>query len=285
MTVATIPALLAHLVDGATDLDGLQRLTESIEQHRQNREAWYGELVGPLVVRASATHELERIGGVQALEVAVVADTGMDRIPAAVAALHRAGAQVCRVEAAVAKRGEDPVPGLTQLLTVAQTLGRTHRPIAVHAEIPLTSGLLEALDVLAGAAPLPGPLGAAFRVGGLAGELFPSPVVLAGVICACRDRGLRFSVSAGLDRALRHSDHETGFSHHGVLNVLGACLAAEAGAGQAAVAERLAVNDGAVLTETVLAAAALPRPLWTSFTATQVDDIVTDLRLLDIIAP
>src|SRR5690606_575390 len=112
----------------------------------------------------------------------------------------------------------------------------------VHAEIPLTGGLIDALDVLAESRTGPdGPDGraATFRIGGLAGELFPPPMVLAGVICACRDRDLRFTISAGLHKALRHSDHETGFAHHGALNVLAACLAAAAGAGVGAVAERL----------------------------------------------
>jgi hypothetical protein len=122
-----------------------------------------------------------------------------------------------------------------------------------------------------------------FRVGGLAGELFPQPATLAGVICACRDRDLRFSVSAGLDRALRHNDHETGFAHHGVLNMLAACLAAATGAGPGVVAERLASNDPTLLAETTLAAADTPRPLWTAYTTGRVEDIIHDLRLHDVL--
>ena len=34
-----------------------------------------------------------------------------------------------------------------------------------------------------------------FRVGGLAAELFPTPVELAAVLCACRDRELPFRLA------------------------------------------------------------------------------------------
>ena len=36
-----------------------------------------------------------------------------------------------------------------------------------------------------------------FRTGGIAAELFPTPVELAAVICACRDRGLSFKTTMG----------------------------------------------------------------------------------------
>jgi len=281
--VAPIPALLAHLVDSATtDLDGGDRLSDAIDEHRNHVSAWYGELMGLLVVRASDAPEVAKSGAADGLPVALVADTGIERLVDAVTTLRRAGASVQRAEAAVAKRGEDPVPGIRHLLRAAQRLGDAG--VAVHAEIPLSGGLHDALDLLAAAASATRPVAATFRLGGLAGELFPPPPVLAGVICACRDRGLRFSVNAGLDRALRHNDHETGFAHHGVLNVLGACLAASLGAAQAAVADRLATNDPLLLTEAVVGARDSARPLWTAYTSTRVDDIVHDLTLYDLVS-
>jgi hypothetical protein len=282
VTVATMPALLAHLVDGATDFDGGGRPTDAIEEHRRHLGQWYGGLIGLSVVRASAAPELARTGVVAGLPVAVVADTGVERLGGAVALLRAAQAQVHRAEAAVAKRGEDPVPGLRRLLNAAENLAVAQPDLALHAEIPLTGGLLDALDVIAAAGA--GRVGVAFRVGGLAGELFPPPAALAGVICACRDRGLQFSVSDGLYRALRHNDHETGFAHHGVLNVLAACLAAATGGGPGVVAERLATNDPMFLSETVRSARDLPRPLWTGYTTSRVEDIVHDLKLFEVLS-
>jgi hypothetical protein len=285
MVVATIPALLAHLVDSATtDLDGGPPLVEAVDAHRQHGRAWYGDLLGVLTVRASTVEELARDNVVAGMPVSVVADTGIDRLDSAIGALRIAGAQVRRAEASVARRGESPLPGLRRLLDACARLHDNEPELIVHAEIPLSSGLMDALDALAEAMSTPARLGATFRIGGLAGELFPPPQVLAGVICACRDRGLRFTVNAGLDRALRHNDHETGFTHHGVVNLLAACLAATAGAAQSGVAERLATNDAIQLTELVKASRDLPRPLWVSYGADRVDEIVHDLTLFDVLS-
>ena len=281
MIVATAPALLAQLVDdGTTDIDDDQRLVEAVGEHRRHRAAWYSGIVGLLVVRASAAPTLARAGVVAGLRLAVIADTGLDRLGGSVAVLREAGAVVQRVEVAVAKRGEDPVPGVRRLLAAAGSLPGA----AVHAEIPLTSGLIDALDLLARSRNGPDGPAATFRIGGLASELFPPPMVLAGVICACRDRGLRFTICAGVSKALRHSDHETGFAHHGALNVLAACLSAAGGAGVTAVAERLATADPVGLVEAVRAARHAPRPLWVAFTSTRLADTVADLELLDVIS-
>jgi hypothetical protein len=279
--VATTPPLLAHLVDeGTTDIDDDYDLIEAVEEYRRHRAAWYGGVIGLLVVRASAAPTLVRSGTVAGLRLAVIADTGLDRLGDAVAALREAGAVVPRAEVAVAKRGEDPVPGVRRLLAAADSFPGT----AVHAEIPLTGGLLDALDLLAEHRTGPDEPAATFRVGGLAGELFPPPTVLAGVICACRDRGVRFTICAGVTRALRHSDHETGFAHHGALNVLAACLAAASGAGVSAVADRLASADPVGLVEAVRAARNAPRPLCLAFTSARVADTVTDLEILEVIS-
>lgn len=279
--MATTPALLAHLVDGGTtDIDDDHRLIEAVEEHRRHLAAWYGGIIGLLVVRASVVPMLVRADAVAGLRLAVIGDTGLDRLGEAVAALRSAGAIVPRVEVAVAKRGEDPVPGVRRLLAAADSLPGT----TIHAEIPLTGGLIDALDLLAGSRTGPDGPAATFRIGGLASELFPPPMVLAGVICACRDRGLRFTICAGVTRALRHSDHETGFAHHGALNVLAACLSAASGAGVGAVAERLASADPVGLVEAVRLARNAPRPLWLAFTSARVADTVADLEILEVIS-
>src|SRR5947207_3385670 len=81
------------------------------------------------------------------------------------------------------------------------------------------------------------------RTGGLAAELFPTPIELAAVICACRDRGLPFKLTAGLHHAIRHTDPETGFVHHGFLNVLVGAAQAAADAEVADVGATLAGTD------------------------------------------
>jgi hypothetical protein len=281
MTVSTPPLFAGLVDDAAASPVGGVTLWEAIEAHRRHRRAWYGGLVGPLLVPTSVLDELTRVRDRDDVEIALVADSGLDRLAEAVVALTRAGTSVQRVEAAVAKRGEDPLPGLRRLLAVGEELAG----VQVFAEIPLTWGLIDALDAMAGIVSGSVPVAAKFRIGGLAAELFPTPVSLAGVICACRDRNIRFKLSAGLQRAIRHNDPETGFTHHGVLNVLAACLTAATGASLGAVADLLAATDAVPVVELVRAGRGLARPLWTGFSSSLPGELLPDLRAFGLLGP
>ena len=123
----------------------------------------------------------------------------------------------------MAKRGEDPQPGLAELLDAAAATTRVDRSLRRD---PADLGAARrARHASPRRAPTGVPIAAKFRTGGLAAELFPTPVELAAVICACRDRELPFKLTAGLHHAMRHTDPETGFTHHGFLNVLAATCA------------------------------------------------------------
>ncbi len=282
MTVATTPALFGGLVDDAASLPSVSvRDASAVAEYRRHRGAWYGAVVGVLVVRASAVADLLRAGPLDDVDVAVVADTGMYHLPDAVTLLTDARATVRRVEAAVGKRGEDPLPGLRRLIALGESLPG----VAVSAEIPLTWGLMEALDVVADTSDGAQGVDAKFRIGGLAAELFPAPAALAAVICACRDRGVRFSLSAGLHRAIRHNDPETGFTHHGVLNILAGCLAAATGAAVAVVGDRIAATDAVPLVEMVRASRDRFRPLWTGFSTWRIGEVVADLQAFGLLGP
>jgi hypothetical protein len=181
---------------------------------------------------------------------------------------------------AVAKRGEDPQPGIERLLS----LGR-HWPHAdTYAEVPLTWGMLAALDRLASARASGARIAVKFRTGGLAAELFPTPIELAAVICACRDRSLPFKLTAGLHHAIRHRDPETGFTHHGFLNVLVATASATDGAEVAEVAELLATTDPLRVVDPVRARRDGPRPLWIGFGSCSMLEPLTDLIRLGLVS-
>jgi hypothetical protein len=282
----TVPRLYARLVEDTAFATGSASLAEAVAGHRAHRQAWYADLVGPLILPSSALPNLPAVlaadgmsRGHGRLTVGVVAGSG----PAALAAAVRAAppqVQIAQVEAAVAKRGEDPQPGLRLLLDLLRRLP----PVPGYAEIPLTWGLLAALDTLAAARSDGLPVSAKFRTGGLAAELFPTPVELAAVICACRDRELRFKLTAGLHHAVRYTDPETGFVHHGFLNVLVATVAAARGAEVAEVAEILAATDPLPLIEPARAMGAENRPLWDGFGASDVTEPLVDLRQLGLVA-
>jgi hypothetical protein len=272
-----VPRLFAGLVDDASLMSpGITGLTDALASFRAHEKAWFAALVGNFLVPSSLADADSSWAGVG---VGVVNDTTIGGLPAVVAKLRSAGAQVRRVEAAVARRGEDPQPGLGELRRLAGAMD----DLEVYAEIPLSWGLLAGLDTVAEARAAGLRIAPKFRVGGLAAELFPTPVELAAVICACRDRDLPFRLAAGLRHALRHTDPETGFTHHGVLNVLVAAAVAADGGEVAEVAESLAATHPLPLVEPARARRDAARPLWAGFGSISVIEPLTELVRLGLI--
>ncbi len=272
-----VPPLFAGLVDDASLLPpGIIGTPEALAAHTKHRDSWYSGLIGALLVPSSLVNlDLSPRG----LAVGVVNDAAIGALPAVVAKLRAAGSDVARIEAAVARRGEDPQPGLSALGALA-----VETPdLDVYAEIPLSWGLLAGLDTVAAQRADGLRIAPKFRVGGLASELFPTPVELAAVICACRDRNLPFKLAAGLRHALRHTDPETGFTHHGFLNVLVASVAASDGGEVAEVAEALAATHPVPLVEPARSRRSEPRPLWVGFGAFNVLEPLTELIRLGLI--
>jgi hypothetical protein len=273
---ARVPPLFARLIDDAAVFPpGSAPIPEALAAHTEHRAAWYADLVGPLLLPASAVAQLDQSS---LPRVGVIGDTGLAGAHAAFAAAAASGRWV-QYEVAVAKRGEDPQPGLRTLLGEA-AMGPA---LDVYAEIPLTWGLLDALDTLADERAGGARVAPKFRTGGLAAELFPTPVELAAVICACRDRDLPFKLTAGLHHALRYTDPETGFTHHGFLNVLAASLAAAGGAEVADVAELLGGTDPVPAVEMVRTRLAEQRPLWIGFGSCSIEEPLADLTTLGLL--
>jgi hypothetical protein len=272
-----VPPLFAGLVDDASVLPpSMLGVVEAVAGFRRHEQAWYHDLLGSFLVPSSLA---DADPAVLDLPISLISDVGLDALPATLAKLRGTGAVVPRIEAAVARRGEDPQPGLAAL----RRLSANHQDLEVYAEIPLSWGLLAALDTVAEARSAGQRLAPKFRVGGLAAELFPTPVELAAVICACRDRRLPFKFAAGLRHALRHTDPETGFTHHGFLNVLVAAGDAADGAEVADVAESLAATHPVPLVEPARARRGGARPLWIGFGSTSVLEPLTELIRLGLI--
>ncbi|MBU2663224.1 hypothetical protein KOI35_06850 [Actinoplanes bogorensis] len=272
----SVPPLFAGLVDDASLLPpSPTSAAEAVAKHDEHRAGWFAGLLGPLLLPASLIGADLRADD---LPVALVGDVSMGAVPVAVEKLRAAGGRVQHLEAAVARRGEDPQPGLADLRGLAERDG-----LPVFAEIPLSWGLLGALDTVAEARGAGVRMAPKFRVGGLAAELFPTPVELAAVLCACRDRELPFRLAAGLRHAIRHTDPETGFTHHGFLNVLAASVSATDGAEVAEVAEVLAATHPVPLVEACRARRSDPRPMFVGFGAANVVEPLTELVRLGLI--
>jgi hypothetical protein len=276
----SVPALLVGLLDDAAMFPPRgASVGDALAGHRDLRGAWYAPLVGPLLVPADEVGGLwARLREVERQDKLTIGLVGPLTVVAGALAAAGDLVTIGHIEAPVAKRGEDPMPGIKAFRAVAA--GR-----AGYAEVPLTWGLLAALDTLAEARAGGQEIAPKFRTGGLAAELFPTPVELAAVICACRDRGLPFKLTAGLHHALRHTDPETGFLHHGFLNVLAGAISAADGAEAADVAEVLATTDAVPLVETVRSRLDQRRPLWIGYGTCSVDEPLDDMRRLGLIHP
>lgn len=281
-TAAAIPALLWRLVDDAAVFPpGNASLEQAFNGHREHRRAWYAGLVGVLLLPATSLKDAAAyLGDDELLDIGVVGDVPLGQL-AEVMARADGRMVVKQVEAAVAKRGEDPQPGLRALLDMLRD--NDDAELTGYAEIPLTWGLLGALDTVAQARADGVNVAAKFRTGGLAAELFPTPMELAAVICACRDRGLPFKLTAGLHHAVRHTDPETGFVHHGFLNVLAGTCAAADGGEVADVAAIIGTTQPLTLMEAGRTRRDHPRPLWVGYGTCSIAEPLEDLAQLGLV--
>jgi hypothetical protein len=158
---------------------------------------------------------------------------------------------------------------------------------AGYIEIPL--GLLadpatadEVLSIVAGRGYRP-----KLRTGGPTATAFPDEPTLAGALVAVERWNVPFKCTAGLHHAIRHTAADTGFEHHGFLNVLLAVGAAAADASQDRIAGLLAQRDPAQVAGQIRdldpESAAEIRALFTSFGTCSTDEPIADLVGLGLI--
>lgn len=265
--VGPMPAMLRGLIDDAALFPpGNAPLETAVPAHRGYRQSWYEALVGPLLVPQTRLGDLDRTfnPGRGELRVGVIVDGDPERIPEAVTALD----PLITVTHYESRHGVERLAGL------ATAWGKP-----VFAEIPLDDALDDALDALRPTGFTP-----KFRTGGLAADLFPSPAALAAAMAACRRRGLAFKLTAGLHRAVRHRDPETGFTHHGFLNVLVAAVDTEQNAPVEDVTATLASTDETDLADRARRVLDQSRTLWTGFGSCSIDEPLDDLLKLQILS-
>lgn len=256
-----IPAAFADLVDDAAVFPpGNAPLDEAVRAHREHRSAPYADLVGPLVVGDGHLAELLTVvptgptdGDLEPLEVAVVVSGGAGAVEPAVRWAARGGVLALRgIEIALRDSATGEVAhNARRIVTVVDQLvsaGDLEDDVPVYVEMPRLYGAtptpdwLAALDEVAAR-----DLRVKLRTGGVDADAFPGSDELATCIGAALDRELAFKCTAGLHHALRHRDAETGYEHHGFLNVLLATRAGLDGAVPADVAAVLDLVDAARL--------------------------------------
>ena len=108
---AIAPLLVGLVDDAAVFPPGSATLSDAVAAHRVHRAAWYADLIGPLLLPATALREAPPLlGPDEMIEIGVIGDVPISGLPDLLAQADPR-LRVRQVEAAVAKRGEDPAPG------------------------------------------------------------------------------------------------------------------------------------------------------------------------------
>ncbi|MEU3621300.1 hypothetical protein BS329_08055 [Amycolatopsis coloradensis] len=268
-----IPALFAGLCDDAAVFPpGLAPLPDAVVAHDEHVSAWYADLVGPLVVAASALGDLDGVlaGRDVPLPVALTLPGGPAQLAGVLEAVAALPVKLDALEIAVPDgMGPDEV--------LAAISGAT---APVYVEIPRDDRRVPLLTALSGTGHR-----AKFRTGGVRAELYPDEAELAAAVRTAVGAGVPFKATAGLHHALRNTDPETGFEQHGFLNLLlatDAVLHADGDPG-ALLAER----DGAVVAARLRALdadrVAAARAGFTSFGTCSITDPLTELAGLGLL--
>jgi len=302
----SLPSYVHDLVDDAAIFPpGNAPLDEAVAAHRHHQASSYAGLVGPFVISDARLAELGEVVSLRDasslgssgratgsttrddrddLDVIVVVTGGAGAIePAVTWASRTEGLALAGLEVAMRESDAgDLAPNARRIVTAVDQLGLD---VPVSVEVPRLYGAdpsaswLGALDELAAVDHR-----LKLRTGGLEVDAFPSPHELGTCIAAALDRELRFKCTAGLHHAVRHTDPQTGFDHHGFLNVLLATRASLDGAGVDDVAAVLDTRDGAALTRDLDADALTSARRWfTSFGSCSVLDPLDDLTKLGLV--
>jgi hypothetical protein len=260
-------------------------MPDAVAGHLRHKQAWYREMSGPFVCADSKIIQLSAAltaASVVQLDLALVLPGGADSLDSAVDAVFADPKFRLRaLEVPVGRQAADIEAAVASLIARLDDM-----PLAgasAFAEIPparLTSDAVHALSEHRYLAKL--------RTGGVTADAFPDEQTLARCLFVLADQRLPFKCTAGLHHAVRHRADETGFEHHGFLNVLLAVSAALEGADVQDVASVLADQDANRVASGVgdlsPDSAADARSLFTSFGTCSTDEPVTDLVTLGLIS-
>jgi hypothetical protein len=280
---AALGTLLHGLFDDASLFPPASlAMPAAVAGYVRHHGAWYRDMAGPFVCPETRLGELRislTAANVAEADLSLVVSGGAEAVGSAVeSAAADPRLRLCAVEVGI-RRGADPRPAAAE---VADALDRTLLAGAAgYIEVPVAGLGGDVLDTVASRGYRP-----KLRTGGVTAAAFPDDPTLAAGLQAVTDLRVPFKCTAGLHHAVRHAAADTGFEHHGFLNVLLAVAAALRGAEPDDIADVLGDHDA----EDVAARAAalgpdeagLVRGLFTSLGTCSTDEPVADLAALGL---
>jgi hypothetical protein len=281
------PEAYAGLVDDAAIFPpGNAAIPDALRAHAQHRTAWYAALVGGFVCVDTRLSELQaaladtETSAREPLGLNLTINGGAGAFEPALTWVGRDDRLALRAVEVALRDEEDLAHNAARMTTV---LGRAlPSGVDAYVEMPrlrgtdIPAGWAAALDEVAAAG-----LRMKYRTGGPDHDAFPSAAELAAVLAAALDREVELKLTAGLHHAVRHTAVDTGFEHHGFLNVLLATRASLDGAADVDVADVLDERDPQLVARRVAemgpAVLASTRRWFTSFGSCSIIEPVDDL--------
>jgi hypothetical protein len=271
-----VPAQFARFFDdAATFPPGLAPLEKAVTDHVARWANPLAAAVGPAVLKLEDLPEARRIAaglerGDRPVEVSAVVPAGQLR--AALDAAQQIGPELRMVSIELKTDAGDQDVWSAQIREAAAVHG-----IPVYVELTadqVRGGALELLESTG--------LRLKYRTGGIEARLFPSPEQLAAVLVEAVAARIPFKLTAGLHEAVRYTSPETGFTHHGFLNIAMATEAARDHEPAERVARLLTETGPAPLVELARASDGSWRESFTSFGTCSVGEPAESLERLGL---
>ncbi len=216
----------------------------AVAGHSRHQAAWYRALCGPLVCPETKLAELRTVltaTGTPSAELVLVVTAGAGSVSQALDAVAADPRLRLRAVEVPASKDTEPRAAVTEVAKalddapLAAATAYIEYPVRAVAD-PATAGPLLAIAGDRG-------YRVKLRTGGVSAEAFPGEGTLAGCLAGIADSRVQFKCTAGLHHAVRHTATDTGFEHHGFLNVLLATWAAAQGAPAAELTSLLSERD------------------------------------------
>jgi hypothetical protein len=269
-------ALFRDLFDDAAVFPpGLSPLPQAVADHIARQSSSHADLVGPLLLPASAIEDFLHLGGRRQVEVALIGRPGTD--------LALVADALSRLE----ERPDVTVTGVEIGWSPEWEQALGWNPSRLSVEVPRGAGQERALSELHPQAAGPNPVQAKFRTGATPDAPAPTPTELAIFIRAAVDHGLGFKLTGGLHHAIGQTTAE-GQSQIGFLNVIAATRYALAHGAEAPEMETLLSQRDPVpildiITRMSGADASVLRAFFTAYGCCGVMDPIGDLASLGLI--
>lgn len=229
--------------DAAIFPPGLAPLNVAVREHiRRSEDEVARKFIGPLILPLAQVREAVSLaaGNPLTLSVIVVADE-LESVDKLLEDLVGTGASVSTLEVKLSD-------GAAAAIATAADVKFAHPELKIFLELPYADITEENLAALQDAG-----LDLKFRTGGIKQELFPTSEQLVDVLSQAVAHGIAFKLTAGLHRAMRYTDENTGFHHFGFANIAAATTALKTGASKQEAQNLLDSNDSVTVTEALRA--------------------------------